>query len=750
MNRALAVTLAVCTLLGIATTAFAQEEPVPLPTGSGTVTMELVDQSFDLAPNGTIALRYRLLGDLDTVAEIAPVIPTTTTSTAPPPDEPAATDVANGTDEAPAEPIPVTLTARVLNYPALTDPAELMGLVGPEPDLGGLPFPTDGVDIVGIRSSIEVVSPTEAILELAVPTDTEISVADRLEFNNDGIHPIVVQIRANDRVVASHGTVVERRSGGSATPPTIDLSWFGAASDPGPTGSDVEVAEAVDVFAGFVEDTDELTAGITLAIPPSVVNAAVTSGEVDADDPDLLDDDVILAAPATPFDVSSAVAVGRVDAFTRQLRVGEDEVTEAIGQTPSREIWSTTTELSAPGAQALRDLGVRYLAMPPEIYRSSIADDASADIPAIDRFIELPLPDGSVIPVLVLDEEIGADLTAARTEEIVAAMTPVEWAVGTIADLRLGQYAAPADERDAARSHLIATPDLGPFDPRLASELERFSSTTDAIGFTLASNLMSNTGTVTTDSDPRLPDVAGPSLEGRLQRIGEVSDQLGPVASMLPAGDGRPIRWVQLLDSFVSTAFDDDTVDAELDDLIDEVRAIRDGVVAPDPFTFTLTGREGEINVRVGNELEEPVDVVVRVTSPRLEFPDGDVEVTLAPEDVTVVKVPVVARSNGTSPVTVEILTPSLDPLTEPVTLTSRFTALTGLGQVLTAGLLLILLTWWFSHWRARRRKVASGSASPEPESAPDSMSPSHPTVPDTTIEPDSATTPDTSRPAAD
>ncbi len=60
-----------------------------------------------------------------------------------------------------------------------------------------------------------------------------------------------------------------------------------------------------------------------------------------------------------------------------------------------------------------------------------------------------------------------------------------------------------------------------------------------------------------------------------------------------------------------------------------------------------------------------------------------------------------------------EVLTPSEDPLTEPVTLTSRVNALTGLAQVLTAALFLILITWWFSHWRARRRKNAAA----EPES---------------------------------
>ena len=201
--------------------------------------------------------------------------------------------------------------------------------------------------------------------------------------------------------------------------------------------------------------------------------------------------------------------------------------------------------------------------------------------------------------------------------------------------------------------------------------------------------------------------MAGPSLDARLERIGEVTATLLTAASMLPTDDPRPAAWIRRLDSFVSTAFDDATVDAELDELVAEADALRNGVVAPEPFTFTLTGRSGDIDIRIGNELDEPLNVLVRLSSPRLEFPAGDVAVTLSPNDVTVVNVPVVARSNGTSRVTVEVLTPTSVPLTEPVTLTSRVNALTGLGQVLTAALFLMLLTWWFSHWRARRRDDA-------------------------------------------
>ena len=125
--------------------------------------------------------------------------------------------------------------------------------------------------------------------------------------------------------------------------------------------------------------------------------------------------------------------------------------------------------------------------------------------------------------------------------------------------------------------------------------------------------------------------------------------------------------------------------------------------------------------MRIRNRLDEPVRVLLRLDSARFDFPTFDNDervVTLRANDLTVVNVPAEARSNGTSPVTVEIFTPrcaetsdtECEALIEPVTLTARVTALTGLGQVLSGALVLILLTWWISNWRARRRKQSESS----------------------------------------
>jgi hypothetical protein len=173
---------------------------------------------------------------------------------------------------------------------------------------------------------------------------------------------------------------------------------------------------------------------------------------------------------------------------------------------------------------------------------------------------------------------------------------------------------------------------------------------------------------------------------------------------MLPEDDPRITQWQTELDTLISTGYSDAEVEAVTADLLGEADAIRDAVVLPEPFTFTLTGRSGTIEVRIGNTSPGPLTVDLRLESPKVLFPEGDQTVMLRPGEQNSVVVPVEARSNGTSPITLTVSTPAGEQLAEPVTLTSRVTGFTGLGQVLTGGFILVLLTWWFAHWRAKRR----------------------------------------------
>jgi len=203
--------------------------------------------------------------------------------------------------------------------------------------------------------------------------------------------------------------------------------------------------------------------------------------------------------------------------------------------------------------------------------------------------------------------------------------------------------------------------------------------------------------------------VAGPSLEARIELLDLTALELASAASMLPPDDPRPAEWTAELDSLISTGYTDADVEEATAELLVEADELKQAVQLPEPFTFTLTGRSGTIEVRIGNTLDEPLDVVVALDSTKVTFPDGDQRVTLRPLDETIVDVPVEAESNGTSSINLVVVTPAGEALGEPVTLTARVTALTGLGQVLTGGFVLVLLTWWFTHWRNRRRSELAG-----------------------------------------
>jgi hypothetical protein len=83
------------------------------------------------------------------------------------------------------------------------------------------------------------------------------------------------------------------------------------------------------------------------------------------------------------------------------------------------------------------------------------------------------------------------------------------------------------------------------------------------------------------------------------------------------------------------------------------------------------------------------------------------------------VRVDVAARANGTFPVLIEVLSPLGVPVIEATTLTARANSVTGLGRLVAVGLVLVLLSWWYSHLRKRQRErrlaLLSGSVDSHP-----------------------------------
>lgn len=732
---AVAVFLATSPATSLATRATPTHSPIPAQNPQpGGARLELVQQRFATDPNGDIELRYILTGITGDPFLLVP--PTSE----PPPPEP--TPPLAGDPDAPpgSEPVPVPapeavvvdlpmLTIRVVNYGPLEDPDDVAGLVGSELEPDAFDELGDAVDGVEIDARPLMTRNDDASVDISLDIGTDVvdSVETRLKLERPGIHPLRVQLLLGDPaanvVVATAGTVIQRLAGAVDAdvdvPPPIDLSVVSVTPDPPLTADD----ETVDLARARVDLAIELAASIgspvTLEVPPTLIAdiAAAPGGSERLSN--ALAGDEFVALPTVPLDVSSAVAVGRGEAYTRLLAAGESLLTQAVPSTPSRrDVWIATDPLSSAGAQHLRDLGTRFVVIPASLYEDSISDD----LPPSDQFVEAELPDGGTLPFLIVDP-LASQLSTEAADEILARSTPIEWGVATLAamlveqaeDDSIAESYASAPGRTSTpprRSRILTTLDLAGPDARLISAMEQLTETTPAIRFSAASALTGVTDVLLDDGEPvtiQLPDVAGPSLEARIELLDRVGLQLASAASMLPDDDPRTDVWSERLDTLFSTGYSDAEADATAAEIVAEADTLKQAVQLPEPFTFTLTGRSGTIQVGITNTLDEPLDVVVSFDSNKVTFPQGDQRLTLRPLDETSVVVPVEAEANGTSSISLVVSTPAGEALGEPVTLTARVTALTGLGQVLTGSLVLVLLTWWFTHWRSRRRAALAG-----------------------------------------
>jgi len=178
------------------------------------------------------------------------------------------------------------------------------------------------------------------------------------------------------------------------------------------------------------------------------------------------------------------------------------------------------------------------------------------------------------------------------------------------------------------------------------------------------------------------------------------------VGSMLPQSDARPDDWERSLRISLTTGVTNAAAAEIVADVDQQIAEIHDAVLPPEPFTFTVGGREAPIPLRFTNTSDVALNVVVHLDADKLTFPSNNVAVELSANSTTDVPIDVEARSNGQFPVRIELRTPAGNLLTDPVVLTAKVTNFSGLGRVVTVGALLVLATWWVTYIK-RRRKAA-------------------------------------------
>ena len=137
--------------------------------------------------------------------------------------------------------------------------------------------------------------------------------------------------------------------------------------------------------------------------------------------------------------------------------------------------------------------------------------------------------------------------------------------------------------------------------------------------------------------------------------VDAVREDAGHASSML-VDSPLPAQWASELDAIVSGDVEDPA--GRLAEIEAEVDAVLSAIVAPEPFTFTLTGTSNTLRLPIRNTGEEPLRVDVRVRSPKLTTDKPTQQVEVPALSSFEVDVPVEARSRGTFTIEVDVLAP--------------------------------------------------------------------------------------------
>ena len=409
-------------------------------------------------------------------------------------------------------------------------------------------------------------------------------------------------------------------------------------------------------------------------------------------------DGEVYSMPSPDLDPSTAAISGLGDEFAAYLVTGTQRLNTAFPRaTVRRDVWAITEHspvLTEAGADLLRDLGVRGIVLGWDDFNERIEEVSIAlDATTAARYAH---PDGLV--VITADPATARLVSLSGSDE---ASTALDRAVQMLADWSVRRRVG-GDDRWA----LVTTPTLGVPDVDVAAalvnllnddEVVRVTSTSYAVAAT--SPMLANGRDVVLSADVTPPA----DLSARVEAVTQMRLRILDVASMLPDGDGRPAAWSAVVDAALSSAVQDDVVNQSFDAIISELDELRRAVQVLDIGTVNLTGTDTPMPLRLRNSSDTPLRVVIDITSSRL-LPVDPIEMVVEPGDLTV-RVPVTPRANGRFPITVDVSTPAGGPGGIGVVITAMSASLSGLGRGVGAGLVLILATWWLSHFRRRRRE---------------------------------------------
>lgn len=691
--------------------------------------LRVLDQSFGVARGDDFTVAFDLSGSSDDIDAARAAVMSAIT---PPPASSETSSVPGPATS--ADPNTVTVTA----HDPMVSPDQLESLDQRVPD--------HSVDRVELTAAdvLEFADGTAAG-ELSVPVGAGgplDGAANGLDLDQPGIYPVTIDVYIAGEVIASALTFMELVDRDDANGAPLAVSILAGVDDPGPWPSPTELQSASLEVAKLVELGEAVDGPLSIALPPILVrlltaspgsgqataatspptsasepvDEATTTGDTSSspvatapvfagiESPEALRDafraDELLGVPAVGLDPSSLVPIDQRDLFTGQLRAGEDILSTASPRAVvSRSVWLSDRPISGAAGGMLRDLGIRMVVVSDDVANSL---GVTTDAPVPQPFA-VGLANGASLSAMTFSH-LGIQLQTPPGDQTVP--TANDRAVRLLVELQLSRLAADVP------AVVLAVPRTLVPDPAITAQFVALANDLADIAVVPISRLPGLVGGAA--APVPLPETVGADLTSRLAVVTAARADADHASSMLVESD-RAAEWHAELDRVMSSEVDDTTAFGHLRQTTTEIDAVLGAIVAPDPFTFTLTGTSSTLRIRLQNTSTQPLDVMVVVRSSKLRFPDGAPIATVPGGETIEVPVAVEVRSNGTFTVEVDVLAPDAARLAPPVVLKARVTRVTGLSQVATGGALLVLVSWWYSHLRRnRRRRIARTIAASE------------------------------------
>jgi hypothetical protein len=541
-------------------------------------------------------------------------------------------------------------------------------------------------------------------LVVSVPTAANTSVPENLLFGSSGIYPITLELRAGEELLASTLTFIHRLESDDAVSTTIEgtlqvMNVAALSSAPARTANgenvvspqfSAQLSNLVDAYG--VDASGEETSGAFVSLQAD--QAAVAGAAAFAALRNESSRHTFAASTFVPLNAGAMAAVGMGEAFASQMRAGEDAIAAAIGVTPDRGVIVIDDKLNASGAVLLRDVGVRGAILTPR------AIDASGFRGLVDSALtyRARASDGSTLLVQGIDPVYATQLADST-------QSPVARAVTVTAGLVLQRDSLLGMGKDLGLVMVaLGTDDARPADPAVLKQLFRLVGSSPVLKVATQPR---PAATETTGDVLNLSTGVDSSLERTKALIDELTPRVNNTISMLGDNDPRRNDWPAMLTTMLSSRTDPVLNAALQKNLRTATKAVLGSLGLPAAANFTLSSRKAELRLQVRNTADTALRAVVRFRSAKLKFAQPRQVLEVPANASAEVVMAVEARSSGRFPVTVQLLTPRGDlSLGEPVTITANVSAIAGLGQVVTATALLVLLTWWAHNWRSRRRRA--------------------------------------------